>query len=151
MARHRKRRNDPFPATPYLKNRVRDDSFHIASDFSDRVFEPVTVADTPYRQELADQYFNSVRSILSEVEDRRTYHPGGRDSRPPSSPRRHLVSTTPKFTNASARVFEQFKAPAHALVCVRRKIRDQVLHALRKTGKGSGRPRRFNQFSKVKC
>lgn len=130
----------------------RRDDFYIASDLSDRVFEPVS-RSLPHLEvhDLAD-YSPAVRSTLQDVEDRRNYHPGrSSSSRPAASPRRHQAPTRPVklFTPG---VLEAFKAPQHVAVCVRRKVRDQVLHALKKTGKNSSRkkPRR-NQWSYVRC
>lgn len=45
----------------------------------------------------------------------------------------------------------QFSLPKKTTVCVRRGVRKEVLHALNKTGKGSGRPRRYTENSKIKC
>lgn len=45
-----------------------------------------------------------------------------------------------------------FSAPWKVLVCVRRKVRREVLHALRFVGKGTGGGRhRRNQWSGVRC
>ncbi|QXP44321.1 MAG: hypothetical protein [Arizlama microvirus] len=150
MAKRRKNRHDVFPSVPYLKKPKRDDFSFIASDLSRRVFEPPPVAASHLEDFLENDYQTSVRSYLSEVEDRRTFHPGGRVNRPPTSPRRRLVKINIKPTMHSP-VVQSFHAPSHVAVCVRRKTRDEVLHALKKTGRGSGRPKRFNQFSKVKC
>jgi len=44
-----------------------------------------------------------------------------------------------------------FQAPAQTLVCVRRRTRQQVLHAKRKTGKGGQRKSRWRKWSTVRC
>lgn len=45
-----------------------------------------------------------------------------------------------------------FNIPRDVVICARRQIRKQVLHAFRKTGKGKGRkPPKFNYWSKVRC
>lgn len=44
-----------------------------------------------------------------------------------------------------------FRDGSRVAVCVRRKQRKEVLHALRKTGGGSRKPRRYNRYSQVKC
>lgn len=46
-----------------------------------------------------------------------------------------------------------FHAPWQVIICVRRKRRREVLHALNKTGAGKGRQRRpvRNTFSEVRC
>lgn len=104
----------------------------------------------------------SVRSIPTGIEDRRTWRPDAlaairirasvaparvQVARPGRSPRPGRA-----FSFFNPPVGLQFRAPRGVLICVRRKIRKQVLHALRKTGKGSGRrPRRRNAWSGVKC
>lgn len=44
-----------------------------------------------------------------------------------------------------------FTAPAETLVCVRRSRRKEVLHALKKTGKGGQRKPRRSRWRHVKC
>lgn len=45
-----------------------------------------------------------------------------------------------------------FAAPAAVVTCVRRKVRRQVLHALRRTGKGSGHgKKRRTPLSNIHC
>lgn len=45
-----------------------------------------------------------------------------------------------------------FHQPQQVLVCVRRKRRKEVLHALRKVGRGFGRRKKhFNKWSNVRC
>lgn len=93
---------------------------------------------------------------LTSFEDRRSYHPEG-DFRPARGFRlfRHRVNvpsrarfSPQKFLSPSATVFN---APQEVLVCVRRSVRREVLHALGRTGKvGQGRPHR-NWLSSVSC
>lgn len=94
---------------------------------------------------------------LRQVEDRRTYHPLG-PMRPPKAWSGHSV--TPVKPKTSNKKFQrslpfglQFSAPKETLVCVRRKRRKEVLHAIRKTGKGAGRRRkpRRNFYSMIGC
>lgn len=102
-------------------------------------------------------------SPLIEIEDRRTFHPE-RDFRPARSfdaPRHRLVvrAATPRNPDrfSSLRAFPSphvsFHAPHKVLICVRRARRREVLHALRKTGRGRGRQRtpRRNWLSDVTC
>lgn len=94
---------------------------------------------------------------LRQVEDRRAYHPLG-PMRPPKAWSGHAV--TPVKPKTTHKKFQrqlpfglQFAAPKETLVCVRRKRRKEVLHALKKTGKGAGRrkkPRR-NFYSWISC
>lgn len=99
-------------------------------------------------------------ATLSEVEDQRYFHPE-QDDRPLRSSRRSSV--TPKSLPARgpraarAKLYSPvnlvmgFPAPRTVAVCIRRKVRDEVLHALKKTGRGSGRPRRYNRNSTIRC
>lgn len=150
MANKRKHRLRGVPTAPFYKNRVRDD-FSIASGLSHRL-DPVAAAATPTIEALLDHnYIPSVRSYLLEVEDRRTYHPAGVARPSVSSRRHHTPKPSTGFTAFHSKPLMTFGAPRHVLICVRRKTRDEVLHALGKTGRGSGRPRKFNQYSKVRC
>lgn len=60
-------------------------------------------------------------------------------------PRRVLAKTSLN------RLGMAFEAPKRVLVCVRRKQRREVLHALNKTRKGAGARKRRNQWSNVSC
>lgn len=107
-------------------------------------------------------------SPLLAIEDRRTWHPEGAQRparsfnqsqhrllvpavptrRPQSRPGR-VGSGYPKLRSPSPVV--AFGAPEKVLVCVRRKQREEVLHAKRKTGKsGQKRPRR-SWYSRISC
>lgn len=107
---------------------------------------------------------------LSEIEDRRTWHPSGK-TRPARSLTRsqHQLKiatkrhTSPRSTDPVHKKIQrardarlphrvQFDAPENVLVCIRRKQRKQVLFALRKTGKGA-RARRHRQsyYSSIGC
>jgi len=89
------------------------------------------------------------------LEDRRTYHPDG----PVRSPR-SITSSYPTYIAAPKPRNDPwaatppgiaFDAPNDVLICVRRKQRKEVLHALKKTGKtGQKRPHR-NPYSNVHC
>lgn len=63
------------------------------------------------------------------------------------------VTPAPKKQNGRSRVPYQlaFNAPQETLVCVRRSRRRQVLHALKKTGKGGQRKPRRSRWSDYKC
>lgn len=60
-------------------------------------------------------------------------------------PRRVLVNSS------LSRLGMEFHAPKRVLICVRRKQRREVLHALNKTRKGAGAAKHRNQWSDVKC
>lgn len=91
------------------------------------------------------------------IEDRRSYHPldqfrpvmntiGGR-----AGP----VTVAKPLKNKSRAMLAHglaFSAPKNTLICVRRNQRKEVLHALKKTGRGKGGGRkRFTPYSKIGC
>lgn len=98
---------------------------------------------------------------LREIEDRRLFHPGSKAPGTLSSQRTRL-RTYPRTSQARGRPYEPFKAfqtvphrigfsrPRDVLVCVRRKARREVLHALGRTG-GRMRPPRFTEYSTIHC
>lgn len=105
-------------------------------------------------------------SPLTIFEDRRSFHPEGRVrpaasfnrsrhrlslvASPPASHIRRGYTKLPSLWDATkARI--GFDVPDKVLVCVRRKMRREVLHAFRKTGKRGQRSPRFNFFSKISC
>lgn len=105
------------------------------------------------------------KTRLRQYEDRRTYHPLG-DVAPPKTLQGKLARIIANKTNHT--VFEAtnlksklpnipspiavaFSQPENVLVCVRRKIRKEVLHALKLNGRnGSARSRR-NSNSDIRC
>ncbi|QXP44185.1 MAG: hypothetical protein [Arizlama microvirus] len=102
-------------------------------------------------------------SPLREIEDRRDYHPEGpaRPARSLSSARHRLVMTPqpqlpsrlPDTFTPTIPVGVSFEAPRRVAICVRRKQRREVLHALGKTGRGSRHHRkpRKSYYSEVNC
>lgn len=110
---------------------------------------------------------------MREIEDDRTYHPvpaGVRSKtvtgRAALLGRRFLpVLRSPtavvglhgprRFQVPRARLpvdVPAFRDASRVITCVRRKVRKEVLHALRKTGGGGGRkPPRFRWQSRVRC
>lgn len=159
MARKRKNRNagSSYRSPAFLsnKNTNRRDDLFVASDLSDSTFEPVSRSLPDTLETLLEEPLQpSVRSILSDIEDRRTFHPAGPVFRPASSPRRHHVKVKALGTRLfGSRPVMAFDAPRHVMICVRRKVRDQVLHALGKTGRGSrfNKKPRYNPNSKTRC
>lgn len=109
----------------------------------------------------------SVRSGISKTnlrvyEDRRLWHPERLPDAKSFSQTRHRLrmprvsnkvfspTLTPKLiTFPTSRI--AFSSPRRILICVRRGIRKQVLHALKKTGKRGQRRPRFNAFSRISC
>lgn len=117
---------------------------------------------------LPDPWTPSVSPVpygrLTAFEDRRLWHPQGA-WRPAASfvtPRHRLtlvdrsrrtpwggvrLSSYPSGSNALV----AFQKPSQVLICVRRQMRKEVLHALRKTGKlGQGAPR-WSEYSSISC
>lgn len=115
-------------------------------------------------------------SSLGVTADRRTYHPEGRvrpalttsgtPARVTASPVRQrgfslpsrsspklgklAKRVVPKSTTKPAREMFGFKAPKRVWICIRRKMRRQVLHALKRTRGVSGKRKR-NYYSNVRC
>lgn len=120
---------------------------------------------------LSSLYYTNRRSKIyggnyGEFEDRRYWHPEG-SSAPASSfdsprhrlfvPRQNYIgrvqgsrpSRAQKFFYPSARI--AFRNPSRVLVCVRRGIRREVMHATGFAGKvGQKRPRR-GPYSSIRC
>lgn len=106
---------------------------------------------------------------LFNYEDRRTWHPEGamRPARSFNSSRHRLRlinSPVTKIQNGRPngrygykQNFNQpshrigFEAPEKTLICVRRKIRAEVLHAKKKAGKTGQKKPKFNYYSKIAC
>lgn len=100
----------------------------------------------------------SLSPILREVEDLRSFHPEGAERRPlsvfgqgatwnvvPSVARSLTTDSTGRLPGTL-----RFNMPREVAVCVRRKVRRQVLWALGKAGGGSAKPRRTWR-SNIKC
>lgn len=124
--------------------------------------------------DLLDRLVSSIRprSVgFTPIEDRRTWHPEGswRPARSFNQSRHRLVVGTvgpqrnvngsasrrlsTRFSFQSPPAAVAFGRPDSVLVCVRRKMRREVMHALQKTGRGRGRqkrPRR-NWTSGISC
>lgn len=163
-----KRRPQGRPSFLSLKNTLRGD-LYTASEPSDGIFETVS---RPLQfqtlqniaEPLDEAYFPAVQSTFQDVEDRRTYYPGGPNNRPPASPRRspsklkvvnyglspgQLVGGARRA--AGGKIQYQFKSPKHVAICVRRNTRKEVMHATGVAGGRVSRRRKFNQYSTVRC
>lgn len=97
----------------------------------------------------------SRRLSLALFEDRRTFHPvaAQRPARSFSHPRHRLVAASVPQNRPYQRMTAPvaFQAPRRVLVCVRRRIRKQVIHAFGHAGRtGQKRPRR-NEYSTINC
>lgn len=100
----------------------------------------------PYRLKPVD---------LSVFEDRRTFYPSTeRVGRPALSFTNRAASRV--VLKSKSRPFRfpdvfGFRVPNVVAICVRRKIRREVMHALDLTRKGAGGSKRRNEWSGVKC
>lgn len=97
---------------------------------------------------------------LTEHEDRRVWHPEPDAASTRRSRSRTGLAPRARRTRQSAPTFDmqalRFINPKFVMRCIRRKTRNEVLHALGKTGKGSGmklkrRKYRRDEFSNVRC
>lgn len=122
------------------RNRGRRDAFDIAN--SDELLTPST----------------SPRSgpTILDLEDRRSFTPDV-FYRPPKAIRSVVRLAMPHTSKPHIRARSRFspvikfKAPQSVLICVRRQRRREVLHAMKKAGKGGMRRPRRNQFSSISC
>lgn len=109
-------------------------------------------------------------TTLQTIEDRREWNPEG-DFRPARSfnQSRHRLTINPVARStppnrdrfARLRTLEGlrdgtlarvgFERPDRVMICVRRKIRREVMHALGHAGKGGQKPPKFNFYSKISC
>lgn len=134
-------------------------SQNIASDPLLVLTAPVAPLRTPLQE-----YYNQTaqRYLDAEIEDLRQFHPEG-EYRPlltPSARRAsaRLVDPGAKLRRFGSqtkaiRVFSSDDPTRNALICARRAIRREVMHALKlhkRRGAGGGKPRR-NWKSRIKC
>lgn len=95
--------------------------------------------------------YEAFDTSLMELEDGRQWHPL-REDRPAQSVRRaDRMFTDSVVAFDDRRPSRRFAHPPGVAVCIRRKTRREVLHALRKTGGGGSRKRKYNWKSFVKC
>lgn len=108
-------------------------------------------------------YFKKQAFPLSEIEDRRRFHPEG--SRRPATtfrslPARLKVRNLPlqKGTPYTGQQISEFPTyqlgfinPSRVLVCVRRSVRKQVLFATGFSGRNGGRRYRLTENSRISC
>lgn len=107
-----------------------------------------------------------VQKSLRQLEDRRTFHPMGRNrfAFGSGSSRNRMIVTDSQINRAvKSGTFrgitptypgyrQKFRKPETLSVCVRRIIRKQVIHALGISGKSGGQKRpRFSFLSSISC
>lgn len=119
---------------------------------------------------LANLHEQSLLAVLTnrallEVEDNRQWHPYEQPAKTRSGTpaRLRTYPTTPKAQSrglARSRPFQAhsvvphrvgFQFPERVIVCIRRKVRRGVLHALKLTRKGRGSNRRYTRWSLLGC
>lgn len=125
-------------------NRRQRDTIDIASPLLER-------AQLRQSTTLADLGSLLERSYLQEIEDNREFHPL-REDRPAGARRRSDRMFTDATRLFGGRTQIGFARPQGVAVCVRRKTRREVLHALKRTRGGAGAKKRtYNWKSFVKC
>jgi len=131
---------------------------------ADRLLIDHSVIEAPYRLRLPISPFlpspdsEYHRDMLRDIEDRRefdfdsepefmTTEASVADVQEVVAPiRKGVVNSTHLDRGVMA-----FRNPEKVAVCVRRHERKEVLHALRRVGRGSGRRRRRNEASNIRC
>lgn len=128
------------------------------------VFTPTPSLTAPLSPLVRPLVSPPSRTILQEIEDRRTYHPLG-DSRParystggPSHlktkdrPAHDRFANVRRFTSGT-KAAVVFSDPDNVAICVRRKSRREVMFAKRRAGMSGPRRRkpRRNWYSAIKC
>lgn len=83
--------------------------------------------------------------------DQRRFHPAPKRLRPIAPNYRYASQTVIRGArNLQTRAPLGVRIPNYIAICIRRKVRKEVLHAKRKAGKGHKQPRR-NEWSSIKC
>lgn len=104
------------------------------------------------------------RAALRLFEDRREWHPDGPDraAKRFSGSRRPLRLVDRKMSNpdrfahlrkfpSQTKAIVAFSEPSDVVVCVRRSIRREVMHATGKAGRRGQKKPKFNALSKISC
>jgi small-conductance mechanosensitive channel len=132
------------------RKRNRRDTSDIASDLSPRAL-PVNRYTVNFNTQLRDlekRQLQAARDIAREnllaLEDRRRYKPD-RTVRPPTAIKRKYTRIVPH------RLHVRFNVPSKIALCLRRKVRKEIMHAFKKAGKGGMKKPKFNFWSKVGC
>lgn len=95
---------------------------------------------------ITNPFSRSPSSYLSDLEDRRRFHPA------PYVPARTLDSSNHRLrASYSSPWAVAFQQPRRVLVCVRRKMRRQVMFAKGGAGRKRMRKPRYSEFSNVRC
>lgn len=135
------------------RNSGNRDSFEIASDPLDSLLSPVKPARPVTNHHIVTR---QIIPKLLEIQDNRVFHPSKPHKPPPASThafRSNLVVPPPTKQNKRTRLpaTVAFQAPKQVLVCIRRKTRAEVLHALKRTRAGGGSKKHRSVTSDIKC
>lgn len=115
----------------------------------DAIFQPQPRSLAPLIRDYVDDFAGRA---LTEVEDRRFYHP--LDSFQPAMEIGGRVAQKPKIKKTKLHQLPWqmvFDAPKKTAICVRRKTRREVIFAKRKSGGGARRKPRRNTYSDIGC
>lgn len=100
-------------------------------------------------------HLNPPKFQLHQIQDDRSWHPKPQIKPAGALKRSATRLVVPKPTKASPRSAlphqVAFSAPKHVLVCIRRRMRKQVLFAKRLNRKGSGSRKHRTAWSEIKC
>lgn len=112
--------------------------------------QPLALADPVILNQLQHGNYGN-----EPVGDRRRYNPTKRSESPYAAVRsaaRLLINPVGTLANRALRDVPTFATPNLVTLCLRRKARKEVLHALKRVGARSGKgQRRRHLFSDVKC
>lgn len=116
---------------------------------------------------LEDDFLTSPGS-LTQYEDRRQWHPEGKYAPARSFNKTRHRLTVPNANHVRHRPAGKtmgdirstiegtpwqtaFREPDKVLICARRQIRREVMHALKKSGRGGQKKPRYSEYSKISC
>lgn len=153
MARRRHRKDQRDVSTPSLTtpDRLLIDHFVIEA--------PLRLPISPLLPSPREDIRRDPFAELRDIEDRREFdfdsEPGFMTTEASIAEVQEVPSPIRKgVINDSTRLDRgvmAFRDPHKVAVCVRRHERREVLHALRRVGRGSGKKRRRNEASDIKC
>lgn len=119
--------------------------FDKPSQTADRIRPKVfrTPEQLARRQRLSEAAAKSTYAQWKRAEDRRRFHPAGKDAQPSN-----IFGASAEFNNRAKNAPKFF---AEALPCIDRVVRRQVMFALNRAGKGHRKPKRRTWRSLIPC
>lgn len=110
---------------------------------------------TPTTLQYLQQDIIQEAQYVRNTADRRRHHPGILPKPPGATPRaagRLVAYSSPAQALGDVPRRVAFALPTQVAICVRRKVRREVLHAIRVAGRtGRGGKRHRNAYSNIKC